>query len=83
MMFVRYTQRRNGATLQEVTGNEIGRWRLTKRQRARLAASILDGRTQLTKLNEGQVATLLKVSVSYTRKMRRPQSALQLQQAAE
>jgi len=79
-MFVTYTQRRNGATLQEVTGNQIRRWRLTKRQRARLAASILDGRTQLTKLNEGQVATLLKISVSYARKMR---SAPQLQQAAE
>ena len=81
MMFVRYTQRRNGATLQEVTGNQIGRWRLSKYQRARLAASILDGRTQLTKLNEGQVATLLKISVSYARKMRRPQSAPQLQAA--
>jgi hypothetical protein len=81
MMFATYTQRRNGATPQEVTGNQVGRWRLTKCQRARLAASILDGRTQLTKLNEGQVATLLKISVSYARKMRRPQSAPQLQAA--
>jgi hypothetical protein len=80
-MHVTYTRRQNGATLQEVTGNQIGRWHLTKFQRARLAASILDGRTQLTKLNEGQVATLLKVSVSYARKMRRPQSAPVLQAA--
>ena len=80
-MYVTYTGRLSGATLQEVTGNQIGRWRLSKYQRAKLAASILDGRTQLTKLNEGQVATLLKISVSYARKMRRPQSAPQLQAA--
>jgi hypothetical protein len=76
-----YTQRWNGATPPAVTGNEIARRHYTKRQRAKIAAAIMDGTTQLGALNQGQIANLCKISIAYARRMRRPQSAPQLQAA--
>jgi hypothetical protein len=76
-----YTQRWTGATPPRVTGNDLARRHLTKRQRARIAASVMDGATQIEALNQGQIATLCKISLAYARRMRRPQSAPQLQAA--
>ena len=56
------------------------RW-LTKSENARLAAAIMDSTTQLAALNQGQVASVCKVSLAYARLMRRPQSVPQLQAA--
>jgi hypothetical protein len=76
-----YSWRLSGATPPRITGSQIAHKRFTKRERARIAASIMDGTTQLGKLNQRQVADLCKISLAYARKMRRPQSAPQLQAA--
>jgi hypothetical protein len=83
MKFVTYTQHRNDATPPTViTGSQIAHKRFTKRERARIAAALIDGTTQLGKLNQRQVADLCKISLAYARSMRRrPQSAPQLQAA--
>jgi hypothetical protein len=76
-----YTQRWNGATPPRITGNEIARRRYTKRQLARIAAAAMDGTTTIEALNQGQIAAVCKISIAYARRMRRPQSAPQLQAA--
>ena len=82
-MSVTYTWRRSGATPSVITGSQIAHKRFSKLERARIAASIMDGTTQLEALNQTQIAAVCKVSVTYALRQRRPQSALQLQQAAE
>jgi hypothetical protein len=64
-----------------VTGNQLARRRLSKSQRARIAARLMNGTLQLGTLTQGQYAALCKVSTTYALKMRRPQSAPQLQAA--
>jgi hypothetical protein len=81
MTHSKYTQRWNGATPPLVTGNQIARRHLTKRELARIAGAILDGSTKIEKLNQRQVANLCGVSVAYARRMRRPQSVPHLQAA--
>jgi len=77
-----YTTRLKGASpLRVVSGSQITRWRLTKHERAQLAGMIMDEVVFVGKLNQRQVADLCKVSLAYARKMRRPQSAPQLQAA--
>jgi hypothetical protein len=78
-----YTTRWNGATPPTIPGNQIARKHYTKAQRARIAAALMDGAMQLGPLNQRQIANLCGVSVTYALRQRRPQSALQLQQAAE
>jgi hypothetical protein len=75
-----YTQRWNDAT-PRVTGNDLARRRLSKAQRARIAAGIMDGVVKLEALNQGQISAVCKVSLAYARRMRRPQSVSQLQAA--
>jgi hypothetical protein len=83
MTSLTYTRRWNGATPPRITGNQIALKRFTKRERARIAAAIMDGRTQLEALNQGQIASLCKVSLAYARLMRRPQGVAHQLQAAE
>jgi hypothetical protein len=64
-----------------ITGSQIAHKRFTKRERAKIAASIMDGTTQLEALNQTQIAAVCKVSVTYALRMRRPQSVPQLQAA--
>jgi hypothetical protein len=76
-----YTTRLNGATPPRITGDQIARKRLTKRERAKIAAGLMDGTTRVEKLNQRQIANLCQVSLAYARRMRRPQSMPQLQAA--
>jgi hypothetical protein len=77
-----YTLRRSGAIPPTITGDQIARKRLTKRERAEIAGAAMDGRTQLTALNQRQIAAICGISLPYARlKMRRPQSAPALQAA--
>jgi hypothetical protein len=79
-----YTQRWNGATPPAViSGSQLAHKRFSKRERAQIAGALMDDRAQLGRLNQRQIADLCKVSLAYARRMRRPQSAPQLQQAAE
>jgi hypothetical protein len=63
-----------------ISGSQLAHKRFSKRERAKIAGAIMDGRTQLGALNQRQVADLCKISLAYARRMRRPQSA-QLQAA--
>jgi hypothetical protein len=83
MTHSKYTQRWNGATPPVVTGNQVARRHLTKRERAQIAGAIMDGSTRIEKLNQRQAAALCGVSVAYARRMRRPQSDVPQLQAAE
>jgi hypothetical protein len=77
-----YPRRRYGASPPPViTGDQIARWRLTKRERAEMAGAAMDGITRPEKPNQRQIADLFKVSLAYARLMRRPQSVPQLQAA--
>jgi hypothetical protein len=78
-----YMLRRTGAIPQKISGKQIAQARLTKAERARIAGAAMDGETKLVGFSQRQVADICGVSLAYARRMRRPQSAPQLQQAAE
>jgi hypothetical protein len=65
----------------KISGNALARKHLSKRERAQIAAAIMDGTTQVEALNQGQIARLCQVSVGYARLMRHPRSTSQLQAA--
>jgi hypothetical protein len=77
-----YPRHCNGATPPSViTGNQLARRHLTKRERAEIAAAVMDDITKFEKLNQRQIADVCQVSLAYARLMRRPRSVPQLQAA--
>ena len=66
---------RNGlirSTPPAITGIEVTRQKRTKKERAKLAASIISGRTALGSLTQAQVARMCGVSAAYVQAQRAP-----------
>jgi hypothetical protein len=70
-----YTLRRTGAIPPTIQGDEIARKRLSKAERARIAAAMMDRTTKPENLNQRQIATLCGVSIGYAIKQRRKDSS--------
>jgi hypothetical protein len=53
-----------------ITGQSLARRHLSKWQRARIAADIIDGKADIADLTHGQIAVLCGVSLNYAYKVR-------------
>jgi hypothetical protein len=69
-----YTNGSNSAIPLRVTGNYLAHRRLSKRQRAIIAASAMDGRTEFVEMTQTQIARHCGVSLAYARLLRRANS---------
>jgi hypothetical protein len=75
------TLRRNGAIPHKISGKQIAQARLSKRERAVIAGSAMDGTTQFVGFSQRQVADICQVSLAYARRMRRPQNVVRMEAA--
>jgi hypothetical protein len=78
----KYSNGSTGSTPSIITGIEVTRQKRTKKERAKLAASIISGRTALGSLTQAQVARICGVSAAYVH-AQRTQHRVPVQLAAE
>jgi hypothetical protein len=73
-----YGNNSQNSSLPQISGLRVSLAKLPKRERARLAANIMDGRVRLYNLTQSQVARIRGVSVTYAIKMRAPAGVVQI-----